>query len=630
MRGDNFVGVETNRERFLWDVREISRAIGDRPEDIAAAVAAMVAATYLCPHDSEGEPGFLNDSDELTNARWLGLLNRLSRLWSELGSQQRDPFEAAKRVQSWPPGALERLKRLVVSSQWEATERRRHTVPAWLGQALIELAGSWGSPFRGGASKLPSLILDVIRNNLEVEASTERSIYCGYDSAADVAIELAAAGKAVDFDLQSATLAAICQCISFAENLTLRVRFGDPMDLAKNDREARGAGPWPSHDIAIVIPPFNDKSRARGVDALGTGLPRPATSEAIGVTVALARGRELAICIVSHSFLFQASKSNQVFKQYAISDYYLDAVVSFSTTLLQTLALPTGLLLFKPLAGRTREPPSSRTILMVAAREERGRFAARPGLTDGVGKLIRERELTAHTTLVGVSEIAANDFVIQPERYVESLEAQRLRELEASSTLVALEDLAEFLRPQAVRKAQDEESVASTYFEVAVADLDEVGRVRHPTKQVSVSRDAVIQTRRALLKLGDIILVIKGSVGKVGFVCDLLDDGEANWIASQSFVIIRLRPHAPIRDPRVLFRYLSSPLGTAKLQNLSVGATVPGLQMASLQRLSVAVPSPEEQTEIGLGVDELFAIQDQIDELRAKLTERQHAIWPSN
>ena len=95
--------------------------------------------------------------------------------------------------------------------------------------------------------------------------------------------------------------------------------------------------------------------------------------------------------------------------------------------------------------------------------------------------------------------------------------------------------------------------VVANYFEVAVADLDDVGRVRHPTKQVSVSRDAVIQTRRALLKFGDIILVIKGSVGKVGFVCDLPGELEANWIASQSFVIVRLRPHAPIRDFRFFF-----------------------------------------------------------------------------
>ena len=58
--------------------------------------------------------------------------------------------------------------------------------------------------------------------------------------------------------------------------------------------------------------------------------------------------------------------------------------------------------------------------------------------------------------------------------------------------------------------------------------------------------------------------------------------------------------------------------------------TVPGLQMAALQRLSIAVPPLGEQLQIGRDLDELFAIQDQIDELRAKLAERQRAIWPSS
>jgi type I restriction enzyme M protein len=267
---------------------------------------------------------------------------------------------------------------------------------------------------------------------------------------------------------------------------------------------------------------------------------------------------------------------------------------------------------------------------MVATLGERDGPAIGSGLTDGIGKVIRDHEITVNSSLVTIRDIAANDFVLQPERYIENPEAQRLRELEASSTLIPLEDLVEFLRPQAVRKAQDDDTVAATYIEVAVADLDEVGRVRRPTKQVSVSRDSVIQTRRALLKPADIILVIKGSVGKVGLVRDMPDDAETNWIASQSFVILRLRQRAPIQDPRVLFRYLSSPLGLAKLQNLSVGTTVPGLQMAALQRLSIAVPPIREQREIGRQMDELFAIQDQIDGLRAKVGERQQAIWPSS
>jgi type I restriction enzyme M protein len=519
---------------------------------------------------------------------------------------------------------------VISRSLWEATEARRHTVPAWLGQALIELATSSGGPPRGGASALSRMIVDIVSYGEEVDAASKPRVFCGFDFAAEVAIEIAAAGLEADLDLQNGGVAAICQCISFAENLKLRVRCGDPVELARAGKEMRGGDPWPSHDIAIVIPPFNDKSRATEADTLGTGLPRAANSESVGVTLALARGREIAICVVPPSFLFQTSKANQVFKEYAIADFGLDTVASLPGGIFQFSAIAAGLLLFKPSTAQKCISPESRTVFMVAALGERDRPAIGSGLTDGIGKVIRDHEITVNSSLVTIRDIAANDFVLQPERYIENPEAQRLRELEASSTLIPLEDLVEFLRPQAVRKAQDDDTVAATYIEVAVADLDEVGRVRRPTKQVSVSRDSVIQTRRALLKPADIILVIKGSVGKVGLVRDMPDDAETNWIASQSFVILRLRQRAPIQDPRVLFRYLSSPLGLAKLQNLSVGTTVPGLQMAALQRLSIAVPPIREQREIGRQMDELFAIQDQIDGLRAKVGERQQAIWPSS
>jgi hypothetical protein len=105
------------------------------------------------------------------------------------------------------------------------------------------------------------------------------------------------------------------------------------------------------------------------------------------------------------------------------------------------------------------------------------------GITSRRGMVARNYCCPAEASTI--RDIAANDFVLQPERYIENPEAQRLRELEASSTLIPLEDLVEFLRPQAVRKAQDDDTVAATYIEVAVADLDEVGRVRRPTKQVA-------------------------------------------------------------------------------------------------------------------------------------------------
>jgi type I restriction enzyme M protein len=200
-----------------------------------------------------------------------------------------------------------------------------------------------------------------------------------------------------------------------------------------------------------------------------------------------------------------------------------------------------------------------------------------------------------------------------------------MRELAAKATTVSLDDVAEFYRPQALPKATGS-GPKGEFFEVGAADIDEVGLVRRPTKEVIVTPEAVQHARRARLERGDLLLVIKGSVGKVGFVRETPDEGV--WLASQSFVILRLRRHGPLIDPRVLHRFLSSELGQTTLQRLRVGMAVPGLQMADIRRLQVMIPSVEDQKEIARDVEALFDLEDRIQAMREELGERQHSIWP--
>jgi type I restriction enzyme M protein len=167
-----------------------------------------------------------------------------------------------------------------------------------------------------------------------------------------------------------------------------------------------------------------------------------------------------------------------------------------------------------------------------------------------------------------------------------------------------------------------------SFSEIGAADIDEAGLVRQPTKEVLLSSDFVQHSRRARVENGDILLVIKGSVGKVGFVRNIPDG--STWLASQSFVILRLRRRGPLHDPRVLHRFLSSDLGQTTLQSLRVGSTVPGLQMADVRRLSILIPTVVEQKAIADEVEGLFDLQDRIEEMRHQLDERQRVMWPDN
>jgi type I restriction enzyme M protein len=219
-------------------------------------------------------------------------------------------------------------------------------------------------------------------------------------------------------------------------------------------------------------------------------------------------------------------------------------------------------------------------------------------------------------------------FNLSVERYVLPPEALRMRELTSGTPMAALDDLVELYRPQAIPGSKADATTRDDVVEVGVADIDEAGVIRSPSKIVSVAPEGEPQVRRARLEKGDVLLVIKGSVGKVGFVRDI--PAGATWVANQSFVILRLRRHSPVTDPRVLFRFLTSNFGQTTLQSLRVGSAVPGLQMADVRRLLIIIPEREERGVISKDVENLFVFQDRIRQLQTELVNQQSRIWPED
>jgi type I restriction enzyme M protein len=164
--------------------------------------------------------------------------------------------------------------------------------------------------------------------------------------------------------------------------------------------------------------------------------------------------------------------------------------------------------------------------------------------------------------------------------------------------------------------------------ELVVSDLSDLGLVSPPSKLLQVSQAQLHGLRRAELHPGDIVLVTKGSVGKVGLILQI-PDGET-WVANQSFAILRLRRSGPFQTPTVLFRYLNSRMGQGLLQGLKVGTAVSTLQMADLKRLPVVIPDEGTQALVVAQMDRLLELQSEIDTLRAEQAGMQAQIWPEN
>src|SRR5690606_595739 len=114
--------------------------------------------------------------------------------------------------------------------------------------------------------------------------------------------------------------------------------------------------------------------------------------------------------------------------------------------------------------------------------------------------------------------------------------------------------------------------------------------IKHPTKTVRIDRATVASGRTQFLHARDIVLVIKGSVGKTGIVPrDVPPAGPEGWSAGQSCIILRSK-RSDIITPEALAIQLRSPVGQESLRRISSGATIPLIRSKELVRMPILVP----------------------------------------
>lgn len=608
------MSTEIGAQRFREITRDIADVRGLQRSALALPIAQLLAALRARAKPRAQVPNLLDSEKELTWSDWQTSLEQLARQWHAEHRGDDNPFEGTPDDSISEPGIIEKLRRLVLGCVQR--DQGSIAVPPWVMHEVVALLRN-GHMFPGAIDvEIRDLIVEAIN------ATSQTSIFCAYDLTVDIALDLAALGAAVAYDTESKQLARLCSCLAAAADLRLRVRCGEPLMLAATERRTAGLD-HDTFDAAVVVPPLGVRLPPNEIDTLGTMLPASSSSDVAGVMLAVARSRRVAACLVPPKFLFQNSKLEQTFKERLILDYGLRTVVGLPRGTFGSTAIGAALIVCNP------QPSISAlndiNVLMIDARAERDGPGPFPGASEHIAGLIRSPRSSSHSAEVGFNELLKNDFNLSVERYVLSDDARRLQDLAASAQTVMLDDLVEFQRPQAI-PAPKASTVTATGFEISVSDIDEAGLVRSPSKRIAITGDISVQVRRARLEIGDIVLVIKGSVGKVGFVRDIPDD--SIWLASQSFVILRLRRGTMLSDPRVLFRFLSSKLGQAAMQSLRAGTAVPGLQMADVRRLPIVVPDRLAQHQIVEDVEALFDLQGQITHLRGKLAEKQGNAWP--
>lgn len=207
--------------------------------------------------------------------------------------------------------------------------------------------------------------------------------------------------------------------------------------------------------------------------------------------------------------------------------------------------------------------------------------------------------------IVTRQDVIDNDCIFTPSRYIR-------QPVDAGPNAVALELVFDVVRPPALEKDGGAE-----VFELGIPDLGSWNQIeRLPAKTTKIRAKG---SDGYELKQGDIVVSVKGTIGKCGVVGHI--EG-AKLVVSQSCVALRVKGEGsgPKVAPEYLLMYLRSEAGRAQLESLQVGAGMQHVSVATLlSTFRIPMPSDSERNEVLQDYSQLCLFDSQIVDIQGQI-----------
>lgn len=230
---------------------------------------------------------------------------------------------------------------------------------------------------------------------------------------------------------------------------------------------------------------------------------------------------------------------------------------------------------------------------------------------------------------VPLGDILYNDGNLLPSRYLKA-------PLNLKGERRSLGELASVIRaPSPARNA-----TGAMAIEIGIPDLGGWRPVPQGERRADrESRTLRINSRKLedlTLKTGDIVMSIKGTIGKIGFIeipriPEKSGSGEGDilpMVVSQNCIAIRERKRVLL--PGFLYLYLRSSEFESQLRAITSGAVIPHVTPSDLMKLvQVPVPTPEEQRKAIEKYEQLCRLEAQVQELTERINNLGNDIWRS-
>jgi len=378
---------------------------------------------------------------------------------------------------------------------------------------------------------------------------------------------------------------------------------------------------------ALISLPWNAKP-FRGNDKslqFARYLIEPSSMESLYMQAMLNWVDGRSIFILPPSFLFRTAGVDQQLKRFLVEENLIEAIIQLPESVMQGTTMPPVVLILN-----TKERSDD---IYIADYSDSPAFGGRwrheidEDLLREIADKISNQSEAVNSKRINKDEIMRNDFNLSVQRYILSGDESRIKQMLKNAQTVPLGQIADIKRAQSVRSLSKDELEpvpVREFYEIMPSDIGCHGGIQDPKKVIDVEEHLLDRAQNQSLQTGDILLAIKGSVGKVGIISS--DCGE-NWIAGQSFVIIRLKDETEIIKPEVLYRYLASQLSQTLTKSRVVGSGVKMIKMQDVSDMPVIIPSIEEQQEIMENNNEVKQLCQQVEDIKSHIDEKLGAFW---
>ena len=374
-------------------------------------------------------------------------------------------------------------------------------------------------------------------------------------------------------------------------------------------------------DRGAALPPLNVKIHRddyKDFDRFNRVVLRSNKAEVLSTLHLIGQCSGKVVVSVTESTLFGSVEKD--FRQYLVDNGMLEAVISLPAGIWPGTSVKTSLLVIEPKGGYN----AIRFLDLNETEYVRKTDKRLLELTDQdkiLSYLYSTEDLDCAISL-SQQEIEENDYFLDCSRYVLDPKQKKVLALLNKSETVALGDIADLVRGLPFKTKDGDYRI----LEVTTGDLNDIGDISRPTKEVKVSKEDFDKSKSGVLQPNDIVLVIQGSAGKLGIIPEVVPSmGDEYWMVSKPAIAIRANPKKV--DPKYLYAYLSSDVGQTQLLGITQGAAIANISLKELRDLPIILPSLEEQQQAAALVDESRQAQRKIEKLKSDFFAKKDELW---